>query len=87
MVFGRAAAIRAGKVVDAEAAPAALNKALLISPLIALMACVTQVAQRQLLKLRLEMQKTMQEDAAVFRTDQNAERRRRKDDERRVESG
>ncbi len=69
VVFGRAAAIKAGKVVDAaSAAPATNTKE------------VDKVFDRfdglrhasgaiPTADLRLEMQKTMQDDAAVFRTD------------------
>jgi len=68
VVFGRAAAIRAGQVVDAKASNKATN-----------MASVDQTMARfdglrnanggiPTAELRLEMQRTMQEDAAVFRT-------------------
>ncbi len=69
VVFGRAAAIKAGKVVDPDAANPVLNQA-----------SVDQAFDRfdnvrhadgatPTAELRLEMQKAMQEDAAVFRTD------------------
>jgi succinate dehydrogenase / fumarate reductase, flavoprotein subunit len=69
VVFGRAAAIRAGHVVDRAAAIPTPN-----------MASVTKAFDRfdglrhasgtvGTAELRLEMQKTMQADAAVFRTD------------------
>ena len=67
VVFGRAAAIRAGKVVDREAAQPEITRA-----------ATDQVFDRfdglryakgttGTAELRLEMQKTMQSDAAVFR--------------------
>ncbi|MCP3971866.1 MAG: succinate dehydrogenase flavoprotein subunit [Rhodobacteraceae bacterium] len=70
VVFGRAAAIRAGQVVDAEAPAAEMNQG-----------SVDQAFDRfdglrhadggvPTAELRLEMQKTMQADAAVFRTSQ-----------------
>ena len=69
VVFGRAAAIRAAEVVDANAKNEKLNQA-----------SVDQAMDRfdntryadggiSTADLRLEMQKTMQADAAVFRTD------------------
>ncbi len=69
VVFGRAAAIRAGEVVDREAPNPTLNQA-----------SVDQCFDRfdglrhakgtvSTAELRLEMQKAMQADAAVFRTD------------------
>ncbi|MBD3786146.1 MAG: succinate dehydrogenase flavoprotein subunit [Sphingomonadales bacterium] len=69
VVFGRAAAIRAGKVVDRSKSNPVLN-----------MASVDKAFDRfdglrhakgtiPTADLRLEMQKTMQADAAVFRTD------------------
>ncbi|UWQ08524.1 succinate dehydrogenase flavoprotein subunit [Aliiroseovarius crassostreae] len=68
VVFGRAAAIRAGKVVDKNAAHPELNTG-----------AVDKIFERfdglryakgaiPTADLRLEMQKTMQRDAAVFRT-------------------
>jgi len=69
VVFGRAAAIRAGDVVDREAANPTLNQA-------SVDACFDRFDGLRHAKgevptaaLRLEMQKAMQEDAAVFRTD------------------
>ena len=69
VVFGRAAAIQAGKVVDRNASNPTLNQA-----------SVDQCFDRfdgmrhakgtvSTSELRLEMQRAMQEDAAVFRTD------------------
>ena len=70
VVFGRAAAIKAGKTIDREAAIAAPNQA----------ACEKIMDRFDRLRhadggtptaaLRDEMQRIMQEDAAVFRTDE-----------------
>jgi succinate dehydrogenase / fumarate reductase, flavoprotein subunit len=57
VVFGRAAAIRAAEVVDPKTAVPTLNKV------------EVDRALDRFDALRLEMQKTMQADAAVFRTD------------------
>ena len=69
VVFGRAAAIRAGQVVDPSAPNPTLNRA-------SVDAAVERFDRFRHLdgavptaELRLEMQKTMQSDAAVFRTD------------------
>ena len=69
MVFGRAAAIRAGQIVN----PAAANRD---TPKAAVEAAVERFDRLRhasgtvaTADLRLEMQKTMQSDAAVFRTD------------------
>ncbi|MGJ8623471.1 MAG: succinate dehydrogenase flavoprotein subunit [Yoonia sp.] len=69
VVFGRAAAIRAGEVVDRDAPNPTLNQA-------SVDACFDRFDGLRHAKgttgtaeLRLEMQKAMQEDAAVFRTD------------------
>lgn len=68
VVFGRAAAIRAGHVVDPASANPTLNKA-------SVDAAIARFDRFRHLNgavptadLRLEMQKTMQSDAAVFRT-------------------
>ncbi len=68
VVFGRAAAIRAGQVVDRTKGNPALNKA-------AIAKCFDRFDGLRYAQggiptadLRLEMQKTMQADAAVFRT-------------------
>ena len=69
VVFGRAAAVRAGQIIEAGAANPPVN-----------MACVDKCVARfdglryaggavATADLRLEMQKTMQADAAVFRTE------------------
>ncbi|MCR9068342.1 MAG: succinate dehydrogenase flavoprotein subunit [Rhodobacteraceae bacterium] len=69
VVFGRAAAIRAGQVVDP-------NSAVPDAPAASLDAALSRFDQirhadgdTSTAELRLEMQKTMQADAAVFRTD------------------
>ena len=69
VVFGRAAAIRAGKVVDAEAANGALNQASVDAAFDRFDGLRNANGGTPTAELRLEMQKTMQEDAAVFRTD------------------
>ena len=69
VVFGRAAAIRAGEVVDKSAAVPAVNRAREDEhprPLRPPAACQRQRRRRR--ELRDSMQRTMQEDAAVFRT-------------------
>ena len=69
VVFGRAAAIRAAEVVDAKAAiPQPSNRAIegALSRFDGLRYAKGHVPTAD---LRLEMQKTMQRDAAVFRTD------------------
>ena len=69
VVFGRAAAIRAGKVVDAEAANAPLNKASVDAAVARFDALRHADGGTPTAELRHDMQVTMQEDAAVFRTD------------------
>ncbi len=68
VVFGRAAAIKAGQVVDAKAAVPKANPASLEK----IMGRFDRLRQAngstKTSELRLAMQKTMQEDAAVFRT-------------------
>ncbi len=68
VVFGRAAAIRAGKVVDAESAVPATNKVEVDKALDRFDKLRHADGAVPTADLRLEMQKTMQEDAAVFRT-------------------
>ena len=81
VVFGRAAAIRAGKVVDRDSAVPSINEA-----------CVEKIMDHfdglrhangstPTASLRLEMQKAMQEDAAVFRTQETLEQGCRRLDE------
>ncbi len=69
VVFGRAAAIRAGKVVDADAANAPLNKASVDAAVARFDALRHADGGTPTAELRHDMQVTMQEDAAVFRTD------------------
>ncbi len=69
VVFGRAAAIRAGEVVDRKAALAPVNVAEVDRALGRFDAARNAKGTVPTAELRLEMQKTMQADAAVFRTD------------------
>ena len=69
VVFGRAAVIRAGKVVDPEAANQSLNKASIMQALDRFDGLRHASGAIPTADLRTEMQKTMQADAAVFRTD------------------
>ncbi len=69
VVFGRAAAIRAGEVVDRKAALAPVNVAEVDRALGRFDAARNAKGSVPTAELRLEMQKTMQADAAVFRTD------------------
>jgi succinate dehydrogenase / fumarate reductase flavoprotein subunit len=69
VVFGRAAAIRAGKVVNPEAPGPTLNQASVDAALDRFDRFRNADGGTPTAELRLEMQKTMQEDAAVFRTD------------------
>jgi len=68
VVFGRASAIRAGKVVDPEAAVPSTNKAEVERALDRFDSLRHADGAVPTAELRMEMQKTMQEDAAVFRT-------------------
>jgi succinate dehydrogenase / fumarate reductase flavoprotein subunit len=69
VVFGRAAAIKAGEVVDADATNADLNQHSLDKALARFDDTRHADGDTPTAELRLEMQKTMQADAAVFRTD------------------
>jgi succinate dehydrogenase / fumarate reductase, flavoprotein subunit len=69
VVFGRAAAIRAAQVVDPKAANAPLNRASVDQALARFDGLRHAKGSVPTADLRLEMQKTMQADAAVFRTD------------------
>ncbi|MEY4698564.1 MAG: hypothetical protein RIT14_2992 [Pseudomonadota bacterium] len=69
VVFGRAAAIRAGAVVDPKEAAAPVNKAEVERALGRFDDLRHAKGTVSTAELRLEMQKTMQSDAAVFRTD------------------
>lgn len=69
VVFGRAAAIKAGEVVDANAPNPVLNTASVDKALDRFDGLRHAKGTVPTAELRLEMQKTMQADAAVFRTD------------------
>jgi succinate dehydrogenase / fumarate reductase flavoprotein subunit len=69
VVFGRAAAIRAGQVVDRASAVPDTNKAEVDNALARFDAYRHAKGSVPTADLRLEMQKAMQSDAAVFRTD------------------
>ena len=69
VVFGRAAAIRAGKVVDPEAPNPELNTASVDKAFDRFDGLRHAKGGIPTAELRLEMQRTMQADAAVFRTD------------------
>ena len=69
VVFGRASAIKAGEVVDANASNPALNQASVDKALDRFDGLRHAKGTVGTAELRLEMQKTMQADAAVFRTD------------------
>ncbi len=69
VVFGRAAAIRAGQVVDAAAPNPTLNRASIDKALERFDTLRNANGAVPTAELRLDMQKTMQADAAVFRTD------------------
>jgi succinate dehydrogenase / fumarate reductase flavoprotein subunit len=69
VVFGRAAAIKAGEVVDRDSAAPDVPKASLDMALSRFDDIRHASGTTSTAELRLEMQKTMQADAAVFRTD------------------
>jgi succinate dehydrogenase / fumarate reductase, flavoprotein subunit len=69
VVFGRAAAIKAGEVVNPKDANAPVNTAEVDKSLSRFDALRHANGAIGTADLRLEMQKTMQDDAAVFRTD------------------
>ncbi|PWE29263.1 succinate dehydrogenase flavoprotein subunit [Maritimibacter sp. 55A14] len=69
VVFGRAAAIRAGQTVDPDTPNRAANKAAVDAALDRFDKLRHADGSISTAELRLEMQKTMQDDAAVFRTD------------------
>ena len=69
VVFGRAAAIRAGQVVDRTGGNPSLNQASIDAALDRFDRFRHADGTVPTAELRLEMQKTMQADAAVFRTD------------------
>ncbi|MEO9781186.1 MAG: succinate dehydrogenase flavoprotein subunit [Sedimentitalea sp.] len=81
VVFGRAAAIRAGKVVDPSKANAPLNQASVDAAFNRFDTLRNAQGAVPTADLRLEMQKCMQADAAVFRTSKTlAEGVKRMDD-------
>ncbi|MEP3334190.1 succinate dehydrogenase flavoprotein subunit [Sedimentitalea sp.] len=81
VVFGRAAAIRAGKVVDPSKANAPLNQASVDAAFDRFDMLRNAQGAVPTADLRLEMQKCMQADAAVFRTSKTlAEGVKRMDD-------
>ena len=69
VVFGRAAAIRAGEVVDRKAPNPTLNQASIDTAFDRFDGLRHAKGNTGTAELRLEMQKAMQADAAVFRTD------------------
>jgi succinate dehydrogenase / fumarate reductase flavoprotein subunit len=69
VVFGRAAAIRAGEIVNPKERAADVNRAEVDKALSRFDATRHANGTIPTADLRLEMQKTMQADAAVFRTD------------------
>ena len=69
VVFGRAAAIRAGQVVDPKSANPGLSKPSIDAAFARFDALRYAKGTIATAELRLTMQKTMQADAAVFRTD------------------
>jgi succinate dehydrogenase / fumarate reductase flavoprotein subunit len=69
VVFGRAAAIRAGQVVDRSRGIPEVNKAAVDKALARFDALRHADGSTGTAELRLAMQKTMQADAAVFRSD------------------
>ena len=69
VVFGRAAAIRAGQVLDPSKSNAAPNQASIDAAFARFDALRYAQGAIPTADLRLEMQRTMQADAAVFRTD------------------
>jgi len=69
VVFGRAAAIKAGEVVEADGPNPRLNQASVDKALTRFDDFRHAKGTTPTAELRLEMQKTMQSDAAVFRTD------------------
>ncbi|NOX73370.1 MAG: succinate dehydrogenase flavoprotein subunit [Alphaproteobacteria bacterium] len=69
VVFGRAAAIRAGEIIDADAPNAPLNEASVEKAMDRFDGLRNASGGTPTADLRDEMQRTMQADAAVFRTD------------------
>ena len=81
VVFGRAAAIRAKDVVDAEAPVPTPNQKSVDAAFERFDSLRYAKGQTTTAELRLEMQKTMQADAAVFRTDKTLNEGKAKMDE------
>jgi succinate dehydrogenase / fumarate reductase flavoprotein subunit len=81
VVFGRAAAIRAGEVVDRTSSVPALNMASVEKIMDHFDSVRHADGGTPTAELRLEMQKAMQEDAAVFRTQETLEQGCRRLDE------
>jgi succinate dehydrogenase flavoprotein subunit len=71
VVFGRAAAIRAGEVVDPSTPNAPINEASVEKAMARFDRLRNADGGTPTAELRLTMQRTMQEDAAVFRTDKS----------------
>ncbi len=71
VVFGRAAAIRAGQIVDPSKPTPELNQASVDAAFDRFDGLRHAKGAVPTAELRLEMQKTMQSDAAVFRTDKS----------------
>jgi succinate dehydrogenase / fumarate reductase flavoprotein subunit len=71
VVFGRAAAIRAGEILDPEDYNPDLNRDSIDRAFARFDALRNAAGAVGTAELRLEMQKTMQADAAVFRTDRS----------------
>ncbi len=69
VVFGRAAAIRAGKIVDPDAKNQTINEASVEKSMSRFDGLRHADGDTPTAELRLTMQKAMQQDAAVFRTD------------------
>ena len=69
VVFGRAAAIKAGQVVDPNSANRPLNKASVEEAVARFDALRHADGHAPTAELRLDLQRAMQADAAVFRTD------------------
>ena len=78
VVFGRAAAIRAAKIVDADSPVPAPNLKSVEKAFDRFDGLRNANGGTPTAELRLEMQKTMQADAAVFRTDKTLEEGREK---------
>jgi succinate dehydrogenase / fumarate reductase flavoprotein subunit len=70
VVFGRAAAIRAGKVVEKDGAPPEFDKAALEKAMDRFDRLRHADGEAPTAELRNRMQRAMQEDAAVFRTEE-----------------